>query len=823
MTATELNLTSEDLIGSGSFMYLDCVPSHYGMGELNYIIKYHYLDIGLNEATVTYSISNRMGTTKYFNTLILSQPFILNDDHFMMPFAEDDEIFIEPQALYCSVLDTSVWYQNYDCRLPWSYSAEDGFPGNVGFNVSITEGQEYGDLFYFDLRGNKIQANSFSNLYYYDYSNLRFEANGIEPVDSVMVKVHIEPTESRIQGADSYITIFHYDGYPIKVTLIPDSLSPGDIAEISLEERIQHYPDFGPQDVVYEEFAPDQLFDVRIDKGIQYGTILNSFNSDTSYEFNSIPQGFKFIASKNINVDTAKISVRVHALVHSGGMPSSITKGKDSAAVQTSNVQKRTLLKKLNQQNEAQKVFQNKGDNKFVGSNLNPSHPVVKSYNNYGDEDIFGIGKARIINDKKLVAYFDKDTLHTGDTTTITIKLADRDGNEYSYPDTTHFEVGILKGCGLGLFLDSDSNKAEYFSSIKAPIKFVVSDSLNIDSTTSILFKFGAPTMLMNELQPLIRTKNAFNGKAVTSIRNNKLLYRGKEVRLIAGESTCTINEFYSELTNLVNKPVFGSLLKITKPTKDKNDYITEEPKMPTVVCEAHLEKYDKGQVNFEWEYCVSYKLKRRDTPKWVPLASRDAEIRFVGTSTANNTETTSWTVPFDKDHISYLQFKAQQPQRDPNYHPHYGGDDNQVITTWDDGFDVFIGGYTFVKVTAKDIYGNIIDSSSLKANKILGQNPDPNAVYSSSGSKEIEAILRHEARTKQFAEDKTNWSQQEKGWPIYGNPNGYGLMQLVNSPPPAEMQLWNWKKNLEGGGNKYFNLKGITKNWMQKMSGKKN
>jgi len=52
--------------------------------------------------------------------------------------------------------------------------------------------------------------------------------------------------------------------------------------------------------------------------------------------------------------------------------------------------------------------------------------------------------------------------------------------------------------------------------------------------------------------------------------------------------------------------------LEIIYPTKkDKDEIITEEPKMPTVTCIAKLNNYKKGTVTFEWEYCVSYNLNR--------------------------------------------------------------------------------------------------------------------------------------------------------------------------------------------------------------------
>jgi hypothetical protein len=240
------------------------------------------------------------------------------------------------------------------------------------------------------------------------------------------------------------------------------------------------------------------------------------------------------------------------------------------------------------------------------------------------------------------------------------------------------------------------------------------------------------------------------------------------------------------------------------------------------VTCQAQLKNYTRGPVSFDWEYWVSYKLKRHDTPQWVDLCDREAKIEFTGTSVGDNTNTSLWQVPFTTSNINYIEFKAQQPERDPKLHPYYGGDCQNIINTWTDGSNVFIGGYVWVKVTAKDQNGNILAFDTLSVNKILGNNPsDANIIYNYAGSNEIKAILIHEGKTKQFADDASNWPQLEPGWPLYGYPNGYGLMQLDNNPAPTENQLWNWKANLDVGKNKYFNIKSITKKWMNKEAGK--
>ncbi len=388
---TELDgISSSDLLGSGDYMNFDCVPSH---DDQIYKIGYHYLDIGMDEATVVYSIhSISSGKTIYLHTLIVKQPFAFFDKETYLTFAEDAEISTEAEGVFCTSLDSSSWYKDYQCKGFWIYSQEGGFPNNVKFNISIPEGQEYGDLFYFDENDNKIEGKYFNNLDYYYYERLKYQATGLEPTDTVKVKIHISTTDVSIPGADSYVYVIPTDTYPIKVTLQPDSLSPGDTAKIKLEQMMPGYP------ITYEPFSNDQLFDVKIDAGSKYGTILNPIANDTADEFNNIKQGFKFIASKNIDTSEVKVSIRVHAMVNTGFIIMSTKKG-DKGQVKGSkgiNAQKNISLKKIAAPVKIQKEINKGNENNITESKGYSANPKVTSTSPNGIEDIIGIGKAKI-------------------------------------------------------------------------------------------------------------------------------------------------------------------------------------------------------------------------------------------------------------------------------------------------------------------------------------------------------------------------------------------------------------------------------------------
>ncbi len=335
MEETSLSgISGSELIGSGNLMVFDCVPRR---DDQTYHIRYHYLE--QNEAAVTYSIhSVSLNQTKYFHTLIEKRPFVFeeNSEPIEIPHAEEDEFIPRMEAVFCSSLDSSEWYANYNCKGAWNFSAGGGFPDNVKFNVSIVEGEEYGTMFYRNEYNEKIKSNSFTNIGEDIYYFINFEANGIEPEDTGKVKIHISTTDADMPGTDVNINVAPNQNYPIRVTFLPAVLSAGDTANIYLKKRIDSYPFSDPEDVSYEPFLPHQLFDIKIERGKEYGTILNTAELDTADEFVEIEEGFKFIASNSIDIDTAKISIRVTTKIDDGGiiLASPKTKGTTSKTLE---------------------------------------------------------------------------------------------------------------------------------------------------------------------------------------------------------------------------------------------------------------------------------------------------------------------------------------------------------------------------------------------------------------------------------------------------------------------------------------------------------
>ena len=80
---------------------------------------------------------------------------------------------------------------------------------------------------------------------------------------------------------------------------------------------------------------------------------------------------------------------------------------------------------------------------------------------------------------------------------------------------------------------------------------------------------------------------------------------------------------------------------------------------------------------------------------------------------------------------------------------------------------------------------------------QIRGQNPDKATVKARLGAIEHQVIA--------YKESSPKWCQFDgQGLPSFGGPNGFGIMQLDNSPTPTARQIWDWTQNVDGGVAKY-------------------
>lgn len=388
-----------------------------------------------------------------------------------------------------------------------------------------------------------------------------------------------------------------------------------------------------------------------------------------------------------------------------------------------------------------------------------------------------------------------------GETAVVTVKKQFYDGRIEDFSAGQLFEFGMMEGCSAGVLI-SGSDTSNYFNGVTQPVTFLAADSLESDEEN---VKIGVGVV---EQKPLAKMQIKTNILTQSKNQNIKMKDKNDDTKIDETKintiiiGSCFGGDFESgRLSNSDLTVLKGNYeIEILNPTNDSEEWITNEPKMPNVICKAKLKNYYKGNVTFEWEYWISYKLLRHKYQKVDTLMRRTGTIQICGKSYSNNSEITSWTVPFDKDSLNYVLLTVKQPEI-PGW-PRYGGDNNEKRTSWNEGDEIFFGGDVFLQVTAKSNNGNIIGFKQQNSGRILGNNPDPQDVLNSITSNEFKAIVKHEALSKEFNENYIN-KYNEKGYPKYVPPNGYGLSQIDN-PPPLEMDLWNWKSNLSRGKSIY-------------------
>jgi hypothetical protein len=418
--------------------------------------------------------------------------------------------------------------------------------------------------------------------------------------------------------------------------------------------------------------------------------------------------------------------------------------------------------------------------------------------------EIAGFGYITVSKmNSSIKAYFSQTLLHPKDTVNIVVKKIGADGVETDFADTTHYEVIFKDGCDLGNILTADGRTGKYFNGLLKPLRFVVSDSVNGNSAVKFHLRVGVN--MDNTLQSSVQKLqvNKTTAKTINKAVSKNAAAAGQRQLLIGDNIYCAAETPVVPEYSIAEGTISSTRLKILYPLATSADEtISSVPQMPVVNCMAQLANYKDGQVTFEWEYWLSYSFERYHKYKSNKLSPRTGKMSFNGISKAQNDEITIWKVPFLKDSTKNVKLTAITPV--DNYYKfnnpkrHYPGNDNEVITEWRHDNNVFTGGYVYVQVTAKDSRGNILGVDTLRANKVIGENPDKSDVISAASSNEMRSILKGESKYFQF----------KSGRPNYGWPNGYGLMQLDNSPAANELQLWNWRANLDGGVTKLEKIK---------------
>ena len=149
-----------------------------------------------------------------------------------------------------------------------------------------------------------------------------------------------------------------------------------------------------------------------------------------------------------------------------------------------------------------------------------------------------------------------------------------------------------------------------------------------------------------------------------------------------------------------------------------------------------------------------------------------------------------------------WLQMEfSMHTRNDSRRIPGLGFDATDANSTWTPNWGgVFAGAddlHIFVRASVNTSYGIVSAFDDVSGYEIRGENPTNNTVNNLLGGFPAENIACWESahRLDQF--------ESSPGWPLFGAPDGWGIMQLDNPPencPKTESTIWNWRENVDMG-----------------------
>jgi hypothetical protein len=662
---------------------------------------------------VNVSINDESGHIKFFNkktktiygTSISADYLSLNSDYIIysdLPLGADrqraevtfewydstetrETYFFYPPGLFYLDEDQIEYLET--CSM---YFDNDSYPldlsdlENDRLNISIIQGSEYVSVindYTQQITGDNITI-AFDSLYYFSLIN-----------DVVSDSNIVAIIRSEINGLVQTDTVM-ITPPKIKVIVEPAALSPGDTAKIIL---LQRYPDG-----TYASFPEGQLFYPDLTAGYDYASIL--YNGEMEDYFYEVPDNLKLFADDLGELDSVEVMLRVGTYINTE-IPFS--------ALQIER-EKTERVSKIPLANDEAIPINNKMKKKKDG--IKPKLIGGGSWGEY----VEGFAKV-IIKRPTLYVAFNPDTLSPGDTADVIIKLKKADGTLLDFPSDQLFEVGVIGGCEYGKILTSDNRTDLYFKDIQQPIRFIAADSIDADSAI-VQLRVGIP-----EEKGLKLAKK--NNKAKLSSNNY-----------------CSAVEYQYSNSGIGNGIVIKSGLDIIYPILDNHiEWITEEPKMPEIICKAKLKNiFFSGFYNLDWFFSVSWRRNHGGYTK------KD----LIGTVIGYSHDIVEIKIPWGEEII--------------------GGD--KVVLQ-------------LMAVTNQGIFKSKIENPF----KILGKNPSIQAVKEGL-TLQLQIIVYKETGS---AEGKWNHFYSS-GYPIFGPPHGYGLMQL--DTPNTAQQYWNWKENKTEG-----------------------
>ncbi len=200
-------------------------------------------------------------------------------------------------------------------------------------------------------------------------------------------------------------------------------------------------------------------------------------------------------------------------------------------------------------------------------------------------------------------------------------------------------------------------------------------------------------------------------------------------------------------------------------------------PAMPNVTFHADIEPETLlSQTTFRWRLETSFKQHRRDPNDQTNIIlARNYAHRLPSTGTDE--------APGTQDIVA-----------NEDWTPDWGN----LLT----GGDVHV----YVTAAVADVSTEAEDDQD--GYVIRGTNPTRAQILAIADDVEERAVFWQESSFRQFYTQDRDMGDdrldERRGMPVFGLPDGWGLMQ--RDPPPSEAYLWNWNTNLTAGVD-YLNL----------------
>jgi hypothetical protein len=367
------------------------------------------------------------------------------------------------------------------------------------------------------------------------------------------------------------------------------------------------------------------------------------------------------------------------------------------------------------------------------------------------------------------------DRIHPGESVDITMQQLDCSGNLMPYPADQYFYIWMNSDPKYGKLRDQSGNEDSFVEGVQ-PFKFIAADSIDVDTTVveieawawsggggasriagvGVKDTLGNPpiasTTLNATLMKLAKLEEKLKkrlaevkaaGPVPSGVKDTTAQANTKNKLMITSEG---VTDCRSVVHITITKE--ESELVVIYPTENLLDPkdIDRTPEMPDIGPRAYLKNYSGGEVKFQWNLRV----------QWEGPDGRKFDDQFPGETNAQNSEVSIWSIGW-REIIR-------------------GGDEITLDVT---------------ATTGEDVYNKTVTHGF----KITGLNP-----YIA----QVKEGLSPEEQVTVFLESNWKHFNGDHDFPRWGDPHGYGLMQLDKIPPRSrhatDEEVWNWRLNRATG-----------------------